>query len=125
MAEEFKTGTGLLRAAVRARKCGIAVIAQQISVAGETLHQFAHGTGPLPPDKLQALCQYLFGGAVELNLQKDLLQTTNDAPAVTMSAYPPPIDTSKLPKHKIPTRGPQPVKPAPPQPKAKRAGWVD
>ena len=42
-----------------------------------------------------------------------------------MAAYPPPLDVSKLPKHKIPTRGPHPVKPVPPQPKAKRAGWVE
>lgn len=63
MAEEYKTGTGLLRAAVRARKGGTAAIARELAVPNETMHQFAHGNGALPPEKLQALCVYLFGGA--------------------------------------------------------------
>jgi hypothetical protein len=122
---DYTSGTGLLRAAVRARKAGTAVIAREVGVAGETMFKFANNNGPLPPEKLQALCSYLFGRAVELDPVQDLLRTTNTTPPLRMSAYPPPIDTSKLPKHKHPQRGPKPEKPAPPQPKAKRAGWVE
>lgn len=124
MAEEYKTGTGLLRAAVRARKGGTAAIARELAVPNETMHQFAHGNGALPPEKLQALCVYLFGGAVTLDPSKDLLRTTNETPATTMTAYPPPFDPSKQPKHVIPTRGPKPEKPVPPQPSGPRSGWV-
>jgi hypothetical protein len=76
----------LLRAAVRARKQGTAVIVKEIAIAGEALHQFAHGNGPLPPQKLTDLAAYLFGGAVTLDLEKDLLRTTNTTPPLRMSA---------------------------------------
>jgi hypothetical protein len=120
---DYKTGSDLLRAAVRARKCGTAVLAREIEVAGESLHQFAHGTGTLPPQKLTELANYLFGGAVTLDTEKNLLRTTNTTPPLRMSAYPPPIDTSKLPKHKIPTCGPKPEKPVKPVPQT-RPGWA-
>ena len=96
---------------------------KEIAIAGETLHQFAHNNGPLPPQKLTELASYLFGGAVTLDIEKELLRTTDATPLLRMSAYPPPIDTSKLPKHKIPTRGPKPEKPVKPVPQT-RPGWA-
>ena len=41
-----------------------------------------------------------------------------------MTAYPPPFDPGKMPKHVIPTRGPKPEKPMKPVPKTARPGWV-
>jgi hypothetical protein len=47
------------------------VIAREISVPGETLHQFAHASGPLPPEKLKALCEYLYGNHVTYDAELD------------------------------------------------------
>jgi phytoene dehydrogenase-like protein len=53
VAEYFETE--LLRATVRQRKMGTAVMGKELAIPAENLHQFAHGKARLPPEKVTCL----------------------------------------------------------------------
>jgi hypothetical protein len=122
------TGSEIIRQTLYARafKGHLSYLARDLGVGVAALDSFSRGEGKLPPEILQALAKEFFGA--EFDPALDRLRSANRQEPRAIGPGPPPIwELMELPKFKggPAERSFRPVKPEPPQPKKKRAGWLE
>jgi len=122
----MNSGTEEIRRALysRNKKVNLAGLARDLGVPSSALEDFIRGRDTLAADILQALATYVWGGAAEYVPAIDKLRAVKQVPR-SMGVKPEPLEPWQLPTY---TAGPPQAAPgmvSPPQPKAKRAGWVE
>jgi hypothetical protein len=87
------TGTAVLRATLTARfskgPAPVALLARDLNIGTGALDAFAHGTGKLPLETLQALAKILFDATYDTEL--DRLRPVKKPEPASLGAGPPPI----------------------------------
>jgi hypothetical protein len=127
---EIKIGTDAIRAALyaRVRKVNTAGMARDLGIPSSTLDAFAAGQIMLPADTLKLLAAELFHGHAELDVELNLLRSTNRQAAKSIGPGPPPIEAMiELPTYDCDpiAHAPRPHEPTAPVTKMKRAGWAE
>jgi len=121
------TGTDTLRAALRARKSGLTLIARDVGVALHTLQDFSTGSVALLPEVKQKIATYIFGDRTVFDADADLLRSVSPPTLPIATALPPIAQGKPIPLGypNIPGPGLKNVKPQPvaPDPTA-RPGWA-
>ena len=119
------TGQDEIRAAIRARKSNLAVIARNNGMSADLLLTFAEGRCALPADLLRSLTKEVWGGHVAYDDVADVLHPADQSKPVSQGPGPAPFPAQDKPIQRYTGNGPRPHKSAPKyDPKPKRSGWV-
>ena len=121
------SATDVLREAVRSRKMSSSLWARNLGISGEALHNFSHGNGALPDDVKCAITLEVWPHGRRFDPATDRFVAIAP-PQRAAPVAPPPFDPATVPKW-VPTNpiahAPQPVKPAPTQPRKLRPGFAE